>query len=140
MLGRQPGTGGSDEGTGEIPKVPDESIYADAEDDNEETESDYDDIYKYRINVHKNTNTEMKATEKTADITKETTEQPLTSSSFSVPSDYGNQFLNLSYNEEIFEQHRVQQQTTPIPTTTTTPLIITEAPAIIPEITPFIAL
>ncbi|GKF93844.1 hypothetical protein Tco_0283544, partial [Tanacetum coccineum] len=26
---RQPGTGGSDEGTGEIPGVPDESIYAD---------------------------------------------------------------------------------------------------------------
>ncbi|GKG38850.1 hypothetical protein Tco_0460562, partial [Tanacetum coccineum] len=38
ILGRQPGTGGSNEGTGEIlgPRVPDESIYADAEDDNEE--------------------------------------------------------------------------------------------------------
>ncbi|GJX61126.1 retrovirus-related pol polyprotein from transposon TNT 1-94 [Tanacetum coccineum] len=104
MLGRQPGTGGSDEGTGEIPGVPDESIFADAEDDNEETESDSDDIYKYRINVRKNADTEMKDAEKTADITKETTEQPLTSSSFSVPSDYGNQFLNLSHNEEIFEQ------------------------------------
>ncbi|GKA71429.1 hypothetical protein Tco_0777568 [Tanacetum coccineum] len=143
MLGRQPGTGGSDEGTGEIPGVPDESIFADAEDDNEETESDSDDIYKYRINVRKNADTEMKAAEKTADITKETTEQPLTSSSFSVPFDYGNQFLNLSHNEEIFEQHPVLKQTTPIPTTTTTPPIITEAPAIIPEIpeiTPFIAL
>ncbi|GJY16112.1 hypothetical protein Tco_0386534 [Tanacetum coccineum] len=125
MLGRQHGTGGSDEGTGEIPGVLDESIYADAEDDNEETESDSDDIYKYRINVRKNADTEMKAAEKTADITKETTEQPLTSSSFSVPSDYGNQFLNLSHNEEIFEQHPVLQQTTPIPTTTTTPPIIT---------------
>ncbi|GKD05564.1 hypothetical protein Tco_1180538 [Tanacetum coccineum] len=51
MLGRQPGTGGSDEGTGEIPEVLDESIYADAEDNNEETESDSDDIYKYMINV-----------------------------------------------------------------------------------------
>ncbi|GJS03990.1 hypothetical protein Tco_0320498 [Tanacetum coccineum] len=140
MLGRQPGTSGSDEGTGEIPGVPNESIYADAEDDNEETESDSDDIYKYRINVRKNADTKMKAAEKTADITKETTEQPLTSSSFFVPSDYGNQFLNLSHNEEIFEQHPVLQQTTPIPTTTTTPPIITEAPAIIPEITPFIAL
>ncbi|GJX12598.1 hypothetical protein Tco_0204356 [Tanacetum coccineum] len=140
MLGRQPGTGSSDEGTGKIPGVSDESIYADAEDDNEETESDSDDIYKYRINVRKNADTEIKAAKKTADITKETTEQPLTSSSFSVPSDYGNQFLNLSHNEEIFEQHPVLQQTTPIPTTTTTPPIITEAPAIIPEITPFIAL
>ncbi|GKA24424.1 hypothetical protein Tco_0710457 [Tanacetum coccineum] len=73
MLGRQPGTGGSNEGTGEIPGVPDESIYADAEDDNEETESDSDDIYKYRINVCKNADTETKATEKTADITKEAT-------------------------------------------------------------------
>ncbi|GKC52458.1 hypothetical protein Tco_1075203, partial [Tanacetum coccineum] len=85
----------------------------------------------------------MKDAEKTADITKETTEQHLTSSSFSVPSDYGNQFINLSYNEEIFEQPPVLQQTTPIPTTITTPPINTEAPAItttIPEITPFIAL
>ncbi|GJR21514.1 hypothetical protein Tco_0970041 [Tanacetum coccineum] len=88
MIGRQPGIGGSDEGTGEIPEVPDESIFADAKDDNEETESDSDDIYKYRINVRKNADIEMKNAEKIADITKETTEQPLTSSSFSVPSDY----------------------------------------------------
>ncbi|GJW36330.1 hypothetical protein Tco_0059250 [Tanacetum coccineum] len=143
MLGRQPGTGGSNEGTGEIPEVLDEPIFADAEDDNEEIEYNSDDIYKYRINVRKNADTEMKDAEKTADITKETTEQPLTSSSFSVPSDYGNQFLNLSHNEEIFEQPLVLQQTTPIPTTITTPPINTEAPAIttaIPEITPFIAL
>ncbi|GKE09597.1 hypothetical protein Tco_1413148, partial [Tanacetum coccineum] len=143
MLGRQPGTGGSDEGTGEILGVPDESIFADAEDDNEETESDSDDIYKYRINVRKNADTEMKDAEKTADITKETTEQTLTSSSFSVPSDYGNQFLNLSHNEEIFEQPPVLQQATPIPTTITTPPINIEAPTItttIPEITSFIAL
>ncbi|GJX51651.1 hypothetical protein Tco_0278496 [Tanacetum coccineum] len=143
MLGRQPGTSGSDEGTGEILGDLDESIYADAEDDNEETESDSDDIYKYRINMRKNADTEMKAAKKTADITKETTEQPLTSSSFSVPFDYGNQFLNLSHNEEIFEQHPVLQQTTQIPTTTTTSPIITEPPTIIPEIpkiTPFIAL
>ncbi|GJW46671.1 hypothetical protein Tco_0078317, partial [Tanacetum coccineum] len=143
MLGRQPGTSGLDKGTGEIPEVPDESIFADAEDDNEETKSDFDDIYKYRINMRKNVDTEMKDVEKTAGITKETTKQPLTSSSFFVPSDYGNQFLNLSHNKEIFEQPPVLQQTTPIPTTTTTPPIITEAPAIIPEIpeiTPFIAL
>ncbi|GJX15050.1 hypothetical protein Tco_0206808 [Tanacetum coccineum] len=143
MLGRQPGTGGSDEGTGEIPGVPDESIFADAEDDNEETESDSDDIYMYMINIRKNADTEMKDAEKTADITKETTEQNLTSSCFSVPSDYGNQFLNLSHNEEIFEQPLVLQQTTPIPTTITTPPINTKAPTIttaILEITPFIAL
>ncbi|GKE82460.1 hypothetical protein Tco_1552460, partial [Tanacetum coccineum] len=140
MLGRQPGTGGSDEGTGEILGVSDESIFIDAEDDNEETEFDYDDIYRYKINVRKNADTEMKDAEITADITKETTEQPLTSSSFSVPSDYGNQFLNLSHNEDIFEQPPIPQQTPPIPTTITTPPIITEAPSIIPKITPFIAL
>ncbi|GJW55534.1 retrovirus-related pol polyprotein from transposon TNT 1-94 [Tanacetum coccineum] len=55
MLGRQPGTGGSDEGTGEIPGVPDELIYADAEDDNEETESDSDDIYKYNYLLQQTT-------------------------------------------------------------------------------------
>ncbi|GKC00911.1 hypothetical protein Tco_0987047, partial [Tanacetum coccineum] len=88
MLERQPGTGGSDEGTGEIPGVLDESIFANAGDDNEEIESDSDDIYKYRINVRKNVDIEMKDVEKTTDITKETTEQPLTSSSLSVPSDY----------------------------------------------------
>ncbi|GJT57427.1 hypothetical protein Tco_0992481 [Tanacetum coccineum] len=88
MIGRQLGTSGSDEGTGEILGVPDESIFADAKDDNEETESDYEDIYKYMINVHKNADIEMKDAEKTVDITKETTEQPLTSSSFSVPSNY----------------------------------------------------
>ncbi|GJY72592.1 hypothetical protein Tco_0476295 [Tanacetum coccineum] len=77
------------------------------------------------INVRKNVDTKMKDAEKTAGITKETTEQPLTSSSFSVPSDY------------------VLQQTTPIPTTITTLPINTEAPTIttaIPKITPFIAL
>ncbi|GJW66288.1 hypothetical protein Tco_0120712, partial [Tanacetum coccineum] len=143
MIGRQPGTGGSDEGTGEIPGVPDESIFSDTEDDNEETKSDSDDIYKYMINVRKNADIEMKDAKKTADITKETTEQPLTSSSFSVPSDYGNQFLNLSHNEEFFEQPPVLQQTTPNPTTIPTPPINTEATTIttpIPEITPFIAL
>ncbi|GJY42984.1 hypothetical protein Tco_0431197 [Tanacetum coccineum] len=86
IIGRQPGTGGSDEGIGEIPRVPDESIFADAEDDNEETESDSDDIYMYRINGRKNADIKIKDAEKTADITKETVEQPLTSSSFSVPS------------------------------------------------------
>ncbi|GJY21185.1 hypothetical protein Tco_0393751 [Tanacetum coccineum] len=143
MIGRQPGTGGSDEGTGEIPWVPDELIFADAEDDNEETEYESEDIYKYRINVRKNADIEMNDAEKTADITKETTEQPLTSSSFSVPSNYGNQFLNLSHDEESNKQPPVLQQTTPTPTTIPTPPINTEASTItttIFEITPFIAL
>ncbi|GKC74404.1 hypothetical protein Tco_1120287, partial [Tanacetum coccineum] len=115
----------SDEGTGKIPGVLDESIFADAEDDNEETKYDSDNIYKYRINVRKNAVIEMKDAERTTDITKETTEQPLTSSSVSVPSDYGNQFLNLSHNEEIFKQPPVLQQTTPNPTTIPTPPINT---------------
>ncbi|GJW89240.1 hypothetical protein Tco_0164580 [Tanacetum coccineum] len=104
MIGRQPGIGGSDEGTGKIPRVPDELIFVDAEDDNEETESDSEDIYKYRINLRKNADIEMKDAEKTADITKEITEQPVTSSSLSVSSDYGNQFLNLSHDEESNKQ------------------------------------
>ncbi|GKD64138.1 hypothetical protein Tco_1306246 [Tanacetum coccineum] len=91
----------------------------------------------------KNADIEMKDAEKTADITKETTEQPLTSSSFSIPSDYGNQFLNLSHDEESNKQPPVLQQTTSTPTTIPTPPINTEAPTIttaIPEITLFIAL
>ncbi|GKD58571.1 hypothetical protein Tco_1296080, partial [Tanacetum coccineum] len=61
----------------------------------------------------------------------------------SVPSDYGNQFLNLSHDEESNKQPLVLQQTTPTPTSIPTPPINTEAPAItttIPEITPFITL
>ncbi|GJX39393.1 hypothetical protein Tco_0252696 [Tanacetum coccineum] len=121
MIVRQPGTGGSDEGT----------------------ESDYEDIYRYMINVSKNADIEMKDDGKTADVTKETTNQPLTSSSFSVPSNYGNQFLNLSHDKDSNKQPPVLQQTTPTPTTIQTPPINTEAPAItttIPEITPFIVL
>ncbi|GJR94055.1 hypothetical protein Tco_0266229 [Tanacetum coccineum] len=67
----------------------------------------------------------------------------MTSSILSVPSDYGNQFLNPSHDEESNKQPPVLQQTTPTPTTIPTPPINTEAPAIttaIPKITPFIAL
>ncbi|GJQ93006.1 hypothetical protein Tco_0004145 [Tanacetum coccineum] len=106
MIGRQPGTGGSDEGTGEIPGVSDELIFVDAEDDNEETESDFEDIYKYRINVRKKLNI------------------------FSVRSDYGNQFLNLSHDEESNKQPPVLQQTTPTPTTNSNTTINTKAPTI----------
>ncbi|GJR67994.1 hypothetical protein Tco_0014059 [Tanacetum coccineum] len=82
-------------------------FFADAKDDNEETKSDSEDIYKPRINVRKNVDIEMKDAEKTTYITKETTEQPLTSSSLYVPSDYGNQFLNLSHNEETFDYPKI---------------------------------
>ncbi|GJW76427.1 hypothetical protein Tco_0138109 [Tanacetum coccineum] len=53
MIRRHLGIDGSDEGTGEIPGFLDESNFADAEDDNEETESDSKDIYKYKINTSK---------------------------------------------------------------------------------------
>ncbi|GJU39645.1 hypothetical protein Tco_1192602 [Tanacetum coccineum] len=109
MLGRKLGTGGSDEGTGEIPGVLDESIFADAEDDNEETDLDTNAfLLVQELTVRKNAWT-----------------------------------LKMKDAEEIFEQPPVLQQTTPIPTTITTPPINTEALAIttaIPEITPFIAL
>nr|GEU33859.1 hypothetical protein [Tanacetum cinerariifolium] len=190
---RQSGTGGSDEGTGEIPGVPDESIVvfstssegtstkpevpdkeeiiykegadetrehsdrdADAKDDDEEIESDSEDIYKYKIKVRKDADVEMKDAKtvkereeltdakKTAELTKEITEQPLTSPSLFVSSDYGTQFINLSQDEETSEKPTVisttseLQQITPIPTTIPTPPINTEAPSI-PEITSLIA-
>ncbi|GJZ30053.1 retrovirus-related pol polyprotein from transposon TNT 1-94 [Tanacetum coccineum] len=87
MLGRQPGTGGSDEGTGEIPGVLDESIYVDAEDDNEETESDSDDIYKYRISVRKNDDTEMKAAEKIQHPVLDTDDNEIKEAIFSMGDD-----------------------------------------------------
>nr|GEV28988.1 hypothetical protein [Tanacetum cinerariifolium] len=190
---RQSGTGGSDEGTGVIPGVPNESIIvfttlskgtgtklgvpdeeeiiykdgadeirkhsdkdANAEDDDEETKSNSEDIYKYKIKVRKDADVEMKDAEtvkekkeltddeKTAELTKEITEQPLTSPSLYVSFDYGSQFLNLSQDEETFEKPPVTsttselQQTTPIPTTILTPPINIEAPSI-PEITLLIA-
>nr|GEV71657.1 uncharacterized mitochondrial protein AtMg00810-like [Tanacetum cinerariifolium] len=159
---RQSGTGGSDERTGVIPGVLDESTVifttssegtgtkpgvpdeeeiiheegvdetrehsdrdADAQDDDEETKSDSEDIYKYKIKVHKDAYVEMKDVEtikekeeltndeKTAELTKEITDQPLTSLSLSVSSDYE------------------PQQTTPILTTIPTPPINTEAPSIL---------
>nr|GEU42384.1 hypothetical protein [Tanacetum cinerariifolium] len=150
---RQSGTGGSDEGAEIIHKEGADEIRehsdrnADAQDDDEETESDFEDIYKYKIKVCKDDDLEMKDAktvkekeeltdaEKTAELTKEITEQPLTSSSLSVSSDYGTQFLNLSQDEETFEKPPVTsttselQQTTPIPTTIPTPPINTEPPS-----------
>ncbi|GJT69253.1 hypothetical protein Tco_1028539 [Tanacetum coccineum] len=63
-----PGTGGSNEGTGEIPGVPDESIFTDAEDDNEETKSDYDDIYPSKDPVEEPTDKVMVDEQYTEDI------------------------------------------------------------------------
>ncbi|GKA50504.1 hypothetical protein Tco_0743577, partial [Tanacetum coccineum] len=82
----------------------------DAEDDNEETESDSENIYKYRINVRKNADIEMKDAEKIADITKETTEQPLTSLSFSVPSDYESSIMAESKNESLKDYQIKKEQ------------------------------
>ncbi|GJS19383.1 hypothetical protein Tco_0448015 [Tanacetum coccineum] len=95
-----------------------------AKDDNEETEYDFEDIYMYRINVHKNADIEIKDAKKTADITKETTEQPLTS-----PATNN---TNPNNHSNTTNQHQVNAP--PINTEATT--IITT----IPEITPFIAL
>nr|GEU83139.1 hypothetical protein [Tanacetum cinerariifolium] len=190
---RQSGTSGSDEVTGEIPGVPNESTVVfttssegtstkrgvpdeeeiiheevadetrehsdkdiDAQDDDEEIKYDYKDIYKYKIKVRKDADVEIKDAEtvkekeeltdaeKTGELTKEITEQPLTSPSLSVSSDYGTKFLNLSQDEETSEKPPVTsttselQQTTPIPTTIPTPPINTEASSI-PEITPLVA-
>nr|GEV87101.1 hypothetical protein [Tanacetum cinerariifolium] len=157
---RQSGTGGSDEGTGVIPGVPDESTVifttssegtgtkpgvpddeeiiheegadethehsnrdANAQDDDEETKFDYEDIYKYKIKVHKYAYVEMKDVEtvkekeeltnaeKTAELTKEITEQPLISPSLSMSSDYGTQFINLSQDEETYAKPPVTSTT-----------------------------
>ncbi|GKB30550.1 hypothetical protein Tco_0869951 [Tanacetum coccineum] len=167
---RQPGTGGSNEGTGTIPRVPDESIIVSAtsskgtsikpgvpdeenditekkvilewgdkqdsehtDDDHDDvekddkddvkTKSDKDDIKKYKIRVRKDedeeiTNAEVddsnKGDEEITDAAKadakktsevkddaKKTELSLSSSSLSVSSGFGDQFLKLSSNSSL---------------------------------------
>ncbi|GKE27771.1 hypothetical protein Tco_1443155, partial [Tanacetum coccineum] len=151
---RQPGTGGSNKGTGTKPGVPDESTvgddqdsehsdndnddvekddkYDDADDEGDDhisdtqdaddedfkTESDEYDIYKYKIHVRKDEDEEMinsevddsdkgdeeitnaaKAhAEKTSEVKDDVkkTELPPSSSSLSVSSGFGDQFLKIS--------------------------------------------
>nr|GEU94863.1 hypothetical protein [Tanacetum cinerariifolium] len=139
---RQVGHGGSSEGTGTIPGVPDEftvvsatskSEYSeedkldeeekddkegDSDDEDDETEFDEDDIYKYKIRVHKDEDEEMlndevedydKGDEEVTDAAKadakkslevkddaKKTELPPTSSSLSISSGFVAQFLKLS--------------------------------------------
>nr|GEW42096.1 retrovirus-related Pol polyprotein from transposon TNT 1-94 [Tanacetum cinerariifolium] len=172
---RQSSTGGSDEGTGVIPGVLDESTVVfttssegpgtkpgvlDDEEIIHEEGADETREHSYKIKVRKDADIEMKDAEivqqeikekeeltdaeKTAYVTKEITKQPLTSSSLSVSSDYGTQFLNLSQDEETSKKPPITsttselQQTIPTPTTIPTLPINTEASSI-PKITSLIA-
>ncbi|GKD54317.1 hypothetical protein Tco_1287704, partial [Tanacetum coccineum] len=159
---RQPGTGGSNEGTGSKPGVPDESTVISAasnkqdsehsDDDNDEVEKDdkdgdaddegddhvsnahyddedvetksnEDDIYKYKIRVRKDEDAEMKdvkveesdkgeervtdeakeEAEKTSEAKDDTknTELPPSSSSLSISLGFGDQFLKLSSDSSL---------------------------------------
>ncbi|GKE62593.1 hypothetical protein Tco_1512960, partial [Tanacetum coccineum] len=148
---RQPGTGGSSEGTGTILGVPDESTVVsatssdrtkskylkedklddeekddkegDADDEDDKTESDEDDIYKYKIRARKDEDEEMlnaevedsdKGNEEVTDAAKADAEKtlevkddakkielPPTSSSLSVSSCFGDQFLKLSFDSYL---------------------------------------
>ncbi|GJZ91533.1 hypothetical protein Tco_0663460, partial [Tanacetum coccineum] len=85
---RQPGTGGSSEGTGDDHI----SDTHDADDEDTKTESDVDEIYKYKIHVHKDVDVEMSAEEEgdaekvvgSNFLVKESTKFPLLSSSLLV--------------------------------------------------------
>ncbi|GJR72860.1 hypothetical protein Tco_0085225 [Tanacetum coccineum] len=164
---RLQGTRGLNEGTGTIPRVPDESTVVsatsseetgakpgvtdkdkditeekdendgdadnegddhvsdtqDANDEDVETKSNEDDIYKYKIRVHKDEDVEMKDAEveetdkgeekvtvaakeeakKTSEVKDDTkeTELPPSSSSLSVSSGFGDQFLKLSSDSSL---------------------------------------
>ncbi|GJX72448.1 hypothetical protein Tco_0309619 [Tanacetum coccineum] len=96
----------------------------DANDEDVKTESDEDDIYKYKIRVHKDEDEEMKdakveesskGEEKVTDAAKEETEKTSeakndtkktelapSSSSLSVSSGFGDQFLKLSFDSSLF--------------------------------------
>ncbi|GJX38613.1 hypothetical protein Tco_0251916 [Tanacetum coccineum] len=136
---RKPGTGGSNEGTGSIPGVLDEStvVFAtlskgtgdkdddnddvdkddkdgdadekgddhvsgtqDADDEDVKTESDDDDIYKHKIHVIDTAKEEAEKTSEAKDDTKKT-ELPPASSSLSVSSGFGDQFLKLSSDSSL---------------------------------------
>ncbi|GKG05727.1 hypothetical protein Tco_0325813, partial [Tanacetum coccineum] len=95
----------------------------DTDDEDDETESDEDGIYKYKIRVHKDEDEEMlnvevddfdKGDEEVTDATKEDVEKILevkddakktelrpTSSSLSVSSGFGDQFLKLSSDSSL---------------------------------------
>ncbi|GKE75641.1 hypothetical protein Tco_1537682, partial [Tanacetum coccineum] len=138
----------------------------DAEDEDDETESDEDDIYKYRIRVRKDEDEEMlnakvkdsdKGDEEVTDAAKadaektlevkddaKKTELPLTSSSLSVSSGFGDQFLKLSSNSYLCTSVCATVTTLPplfvsttpfVPQQTTTliptPIITTDSPTII---------
>nr|GEX18727.1 hypothetical protein [Tanacetum cinerariifolium] len=115
---RQPGTGGSNEGTGTIPGVPNESTVVSA------TSSEgTDDIYKYKIHVRQDEDEEMlnaevddsvKGNEEVTNATKadaaktleveddaKKTELLPSSSSLSVSLGFGDQFLKLSSGSSL---------------------------------------
>ncbi|GKD59923.1 hypothetical protein Tco_1297432, partial [Tanacetum coccineum] len=211
---RLQGTRGSNEGTGTIPGVPDESTVVsatsseetgakprvtdkdkditedkkdenngdadnegddhvsdtqDANDEDVKTKSDEDDIYKYKIHVHKDEDVEMKdaeveetnkgeekvtvaakeEVEKTLEAKDDTkqTELPPSSSSLSVSSGFSDQFLKLSSNSSLIQSPLVEKilvsvilETTNLPPI---PEIITEnlvtTSAPSPQVTPIIS-
>nr|GEV79841.1 retrovirus-related Pol polyprotein from transposon TNT 1-94 [Tanacetum cinerariifolium] len=135
---RQPCTGGSNERTGTILEVPDESTFVfatssegtgDADDEGDdhisdtqhtdednETEFDEDEIYKYKIRVRKDKDEEMlndeveyssnvakadpEKTEQAKDDSKKV-ELPKTSTSLSISSGFGDEFLKLSSDTSL---------------------------------------
>nr|GEX91056.1 hypothetical protein [Tanacetum cinerariifolium] len=149
---RQPGTRGSNKGAGSKPGVPNEStvifatssertsakprvpdeekditkekvILDDTQDADDKTESDKDEIYKYKIRVRNDDDVEMKdveveesnkGEEKVTDVAKEEAEKtsevkddakktkhPPSSSSLSVSSGFSDQFLKLSSDSSL---------------------------------------
>ncbi|GKE05036.1 hypothetical protein Tco_1397054 [Tanacetum coccineum] len=186
----------SSEGTGAKPGVPDEekditkekddkdgdaddegddhvSDTQDADDEDDETKSNEDEIYKYKICVHKDKDVEMKdakveesnkGEEKVNDAVKEEakktseskddakmTELPPSSSSLSVSSGFGDQFLKLSSDSYLVSTVKDSADTDKVPvlvileTTNLPPIpeILTKTPVSIavssPQVTPIIS-
>ncbi|GJV00121.1 hypothetical protein Tco_1329391 [Tanacetum coccineum] len=164
---RQPGTGGSNEGTDTIPGVPDESTVVsatssegtgtkpgvsdeekditkenfilewgleqeseyfeedqlddegddhisdtqDTDDEDAETESDEDDIYKYKIRDEEVTDAAKADAKKTSEVKDDAkkTELPPSSSSLSVSSGFGDQFLKLSSDSSLLRVAKLEK-------------------------------
>ncbi|GJT64731.1 hypothetical protein Tco_1016211 [Tanacetum coccineum] len=140
---RQPGTEGSTEGTSRIPEVLNEStivpatssegIDDDEDDDDDDDKSidlekiddeETDDEFVHNGEYVQTDDEFVQNAEKTEEVKDDTkkVELPLTSSSLSVSSGFGNQFLNLSFDTSLIDITPTPETPSVAPATTLLPL------------------
>nr|GEV61335.1 hypothetical protein [Tanacetum cinerariifolium] len=151
---RQSGTGGSDEGTGEIPRVPDESTVvfaissertdtkpgvpdkeeiihkegADETRENSDRDADAEDDDEEIESDSKDIYKYKIKVRKDADVEMKDAKTIKEKEDLSVSFDYGTQFLNLSQDEETFKKPPVTSTTSELQQTTPIPTTIPTTP------------